>query len=302
MKRLILLIFLAIFIGAKLPSNEGRIKTAIYWLSPIMSESIVPKVAKFDLAIIDIENAKNNRQSLDSLKKLNPAIKLIAYFNSMEEFQSITVNRPLQNYWMQEVRNKYPQWLLKTGDGKPAIFYPGMIMINLSADCPRINGQNYGEWMASKLVTEFQQDSLWSGCFVDNCNPAMSWNFRKTHLDADNDGRPDDDASFDKSWLKGYRAHLEIIRKGMGQDFIMIGNKGILAFMDILNGRMFEGFPNDDLGGNTAGGWWQGGWWQCLANAYEIGKYTIFQAKNKEQLDFTIASALLLNDRPYVAV
>jgi len=303
MKKLnLLLMVLIISLPAFMPAYGQKIKTAIYWTSPLMSENVVPKIAKFDLAIVDFENAKNNRHSLDSLKKLNPEIKLIAYFNSMEFFDPMVKNRPGQSYWAQEVKTKYPEWLLKTGDGKKAIFYPGMRMLNLTSVCPKINGETYGEWMAKQLVTEFRRDSLlgsrdsllWDGGFADNCTPTMSWNF-PNHVDANNDGQPDDDAIFDISWFTGYMTHLNIIRKEMGKDFIIIGNKGVTEFMNILDGRMFEGWTNNYLGDKT-----DDGWWQCLVNAHQTGKYTIFQVK-ENNLDFAVASALLL-DNVYIAV
>jgi hypothetical protein len=275
--------------------SQAAVKTAIYWTSPVMSKEAVSKIAKFDLAIIDIENYDNNYGLLDAIKKLNPKIKLIAYFNSMEVFEPQVENRPWQAILVKEIRQNYPSWLLKTGSGRPAIFYKGMVMLNLSATCPKIKGLTYGEWLATQIVNKLKTGKIWDGCFLDNCTPKIAWLSKQDQLDANNDGRPDSPDDLDQNWSNGYHRHLLLIREAMGKNFIMIGNKGVTEFMDILDGRMFENFPNSYLGDAQ-----DHGWWQCLANAHQTGKYTIIQAKEID-LELAVCSAALL-DQAYIAV
>lgn len=280
--------------------GERKIKTAVYWTCPWMTSQNADSLARHDLVIADLENMVVNRESLVKMKKLNPKIKLICYSNPMEIFDPGGGKRPLQNAWSDSLNGKYKKWLLKTGKGKKAIFYPGMRMLNLSSSCPKITidgqAQTYGEWMSAMLIQEVLADSLWDGYFLDNGGGNISWVYGrgKDQIDADGDGQKDNDSILDRRWSEGVHSFLKAIREAKGEDFILMANKGCTEFMDLLDGRMFEFFPNDYLGDAT-----DGGWHQSMANARLTGPYTIFQVSRKD-LDFGLASALLL-DNVYIA-
>ena len=292
MKRFIsILVICASISWAQTIAGSGRIKTMSYWTSPVMNMVNARQLSRFDMVVADLDNQFNNPEALRELKGLNPKIKLICYSNPMEIFEPLVEPRPLQNRWSREILDKYPAWLLKTRSGKKAIFYPAMRMLNLSADCPRINGQTYGEYMANILVREVFKTApdIWDGYFMDNCSPTIAWV-----------AKPDDaleiPGEIDRSWSEGVEIYLKIIRKAMGDNFILIGNKGVTEYSDILQGRMFEWFPNDYVGSKT-----DGGWWSSMANAAENGPYTIFLLKPQD-LDFGILSAQLLGKDVYIGV
>ena len=275
----------------------AQLKTVSYWTSPTMSIERAEKLSRFSMVIADLDNAWNNLNSLLKIKELNPNLKLICYSNPMEIFDPLVKNRPRQNAWSTEIINSYPNWLLKTLSGKKAVFFEGMRMLNLSADCPRINGQTYGEWMAKLLIKDVlslkdeQGNLIWDGYFMDNCSPTISWVSPRDPLDV---GKSSPEL-IDRSWSEGNYKFLSIIRQAMGRDFILIGNKGVTDYRDLLDGRMFEWFPNDYLGAEL-----DGGWWQSMANAAQTGPYTIFLLQSK-YIDFGILSASLL-DNVYVGV
>jgi len=293
-----ILVFLILVTLLPLTQIVSQISYSVYWTSPIMSMDQARVLAanpQINQIIMDFENAGNNRSVLDYLKKNNPKIDLIAYSNPQELFEAQPVdNRPIQNSWAKEILQNRSQWLLKSAKGEKIVFYPGMIMLNMSSSCPRINGQTYAEWIADSLNKRVLADPIWDGHFYDNGGGTVSW--VNPGIDANRDGYPDDSSVLDKSWYDGIHLYLSKIREAnKGKRFVMIANKGSNEFMDILDGRMFEDWPNDYLGDKT-----DYGWWQCLANAHYTGRYTILQVQEKN-LDFAIATAMLL-DECYIAV
>lgn len=275
----------------------GQIKTVSYWTSPVMSTEQAQKLSKFSMVIADLDNMFNNIESLITLKKLNPSLKLICYSNPMEIFDPLAVNRPRQNAWSREIMSLYSNWMLKTRSGQKAIFFKGMRMLNLSSSCPVINGQTYGKWMANLLINEIlsikdsNNQRIWDGYFMDNCSPTIAWVSPQDLIDL---GKNTPEL-IDKSWSEGNYEFLSIIRKAMGKNFILIGNKGVTDYRDLLDGRMFEWFPNDYIGAKL-----DGGWWQSMANAAQTGPYTIFLL-TPNNLDFGVLSAQLM-DNVYVGV
>lgn len=279
-----------------------RLRTAAYWTSPIMDTSQAKSLAKNDLVIVDLENAANNRAILGIIKQDNPEVKLIMYSNPPEIYHPAVNYRPHQERWAKELYSKHPDWLLTTARGYSAVFWPGMRLMNLSADCPRdSSGLNYGQWIADSLLV-LLSDTIWDGYFMDNGGGNISWVYqgKGDQIDANRDGLPDKNEHLDSVWAQGVHDFLRRIRQAKGSDFILIANKGSVEFMDVLDGRFFEGFPCDYLGSKK-----NDGWNQCLDNAKHTGPYTIFQVGNRMAfnanfIDYVAASAALAS--AYIAV
>ena len=266
-------------------------KVAAYWTSPKMSQKQAEDLSKFHLVVVDMENMVNNYSSLQLLKKLNSAIKLLAYSNPMEFFIPMVEDRPLQKQLLGEVENDYPSWFLKQPDGRPVIFWQGMQMLNLSSDCPLVNSQRWSQYLACFLLDKVLSDPIWDGYFMDNSGGNISW-VNNGQIDADADDEKDDPKMLDMAWSEGIREFLTTIRQAKGKNFILVGNKGSIEFLDIFNGKMFEEFPNDYLGSKR-----DGGWHQSLTNYVLTGPYSIVQAKSNGDnwRQFVLASALLGN-------
>ncbi len=298
------------------------VKTAAYWTSPTMQRSEVERLAKHDIVIIDLENKFNNRERLLELKLLNPDIKLLVYSNPMEIFLSTYNNRPWQNKVINEIVNNRQQWLLKTiflnnknqREERYAQFWKEpanpMTMLNMSSACPQIKGEIYSEWMAKMFRQDILSDPIWDGYFQDNGTWNVSWIYPNNNekIDINGDKKPDRDEIVDRYWTKGVDRYLSIIRHGSERygffsrlfkkkqnDFIIVSNKGDMHFLNRVDGKFFEGFPNDYLGDK-----WANGWRQCVSNAKRTGSYTIFQS-NRSNINFVLASSLLL-DNVYLAI
>ncbi|QQG52835.1 MAG: hypothetical protein HY931_01195 [Candidatus Falkowbacteria bacterium] len=320
----LLFIFLAFFLLSSFAltgQTRGQVspypvKSTAYWTKPTLSLSEAQSLARHDFLIVDLENKFNNYQVLQALKEMNPKLKLLAYSNPMEIHLIKYGDRPWQNRIIDEIVTTRTAWLLKTiapinyegfiatwvakimGDPDRkedyAKFWSGMLMLNMSATCPRIDGQNYEEWMAQKLNREVLNDPIWDGYFQDNGTGNISW----THpgqIDIDGNQEADNDALVDKNWKEGMTNFILQIKKAKPAQFIIITNKGSLDFLNITSGKWFENFPNDYLGEK-----WANGWRQCFENAKKMGPYTVFQG-NRSNVNFVLATTLLL-DNVYLAI
>ncbi len=282
-----LIVSLALFQACKksetlFPESKRR---AIYWTSPVIETLVIDSLAKADLLIVDLENMFNNYQHLLEIKEINPSLKLICYSNPMEVFQIRYHNRTWQNMLIDTINQKRPDWLLKDYDDQPVVFWEGMLMLNLS------DQSDYHQYIANKLLEDVLSDSIWDGYFMDNCTPNISW-VGEMSLTTNN---ALSNEMIDKYWEKGVRKFLSLIREAKDSSFIIIGNKGDLAFTDILDGKMFENFPNDWLGDKIAFGWFQ-----SMRNAQAFQGFSIFTI-NPNEVEFALSSAMLL-DNVYLVI
>ncbi len=286
MKNIILILIILTVI---VTSTKAQAKYATYWLAPTMTENMAEKLSRDSLLIIDYENLVNNHKTIEEIKRLNPRIKILIYSNSMETWDKGMNDRP----WVNNLRTQMPAaFFLKQANGKPVVFWPGMTMMNMSSNCPRVNGKNYNEYYAEWLLENPLSDPLADGSFSDNGTSSAS--FINRLIDSDNNHLADSPSALDVAWKTGMTEFLKLIRKAKGKDFIIVTNKGEKGFFFLTNGAMFEKFPNNYLGSTRAGGWYQ-----CMENARHAGPYAIFQVDYKN-LEFGLASSLLL-DNVYIA-
>lgn len=287
--------------GQESAVGKYQVKSTAYWTYPRLTLQEAEDLAPYGLIIIDLENFWNNPESLIKIKEINPSAKLVCYSNPMEFFDPVLSDRPQQQRWSQRIATHYASWLLKTAEGSAAIFWPGMIMLNLSAACPTYEtpefGEiNYGQWMAQEIL-RLLENPIWDGYYMDNGGGNISWLYQDkgTQIDADGDGQADENSRLDSTWSLGVHDFLKMIRQAKGPDFILLANKGSVEFMDVLDGRFFENFPCDYLGDKQ-----DGGWHQCMYNALQTGPYTTLQVPSSDDAEFGVASALLVD--AYVAI
>lgn len=302
MKRLVgigLLILLVV-------TDAAAIEKAIYWTSPVMDPMVVAEVAKFDLVIADLENWVNNQESLKALKKLNPKLKLLMYANPMELYHRPMDNRKIGWQLYQTVKESpYDKWWLKTTKGENIIFYKELPlwMMNMSTDCPKVSGQTWGQYFAKFLVDKmFVREPRPDGFFGDNPTCYIGWINKELLkpknglIDSNRDGIADssDIDIIDRNWCDGQKEFYSHIFKIMGKNFLVITNKGELNLMKplkLVNGIMFEEFPNNYLGDKMAGGWYQ-----SMENYLEAGNMSIVHSKwptDPDNFRFVFYSAVL---------
>jgi len=279
-------IMLLVFVMAMmLVAGLSAIGSAIYWTSPVMTETDVAMIAKHDLAIIDIENLFNNPDNLREIKQINPQCRVLAYVNFFEIWQSpIPPNRPFGSKLNQTITSQFSDWLLVRDDSQLASFWPGMQPLNLSDLCPVIHGYTYTRYMQEILLENILNDRVWGGLFLDNLFDRVSW---LGNLDLNRDGQVDDSRTVDYHWYRGVSRFLTGIRQAKGSNFQIWGNHLSLFWKDTVNGRFLEDFPTQD---------WC--WEEAMAIAGQLPE-VVFQGKGRG-MDLAFNSSLLL-DNAYFA-
>ena len=256
-------------------------RLAVYWQMPTMTENDAKKIAKFDLAIVDLENWANNT-AINRIKEINPNCTVLAYFNPMEMFDPQVGDRPIQNIWHSGMFSRQ-EWWLNQPDGSPIYYWysPRMRMLNLSSKCPVVNGRTWAEFLATSLNRAIVPHV--DGLFVDNVFDDVSW-MKNGFLDADRNGLQDDPDSLDLWWCKGTENFFKFLEADL-----IVGNEANLEYEYLLDGKMFENFPPADFGKS---------WYPAMQNyLFELSamEYNIIhsQPKGEQWRMFTLCSALL---------
>ena len=291
-------------IGLDVPTHpEDYPRLAIYSTSQTLNEKVVPKYARFDMVVVDYENWTNNPESIQMLRQMNKKMWILAYGNPIEVYYKPISKRPLnlQLSLMME-KDKYQGWWLMTDKGEHAVFYTPLPywMMNMTTLAPKIDGQRWNQYIAHFYIDHaLKMNPRPDGFFGDNASDNFHWLNNHTlksrklgFLDANLDGLPDEQARFDPAWREGMEEFYSIIRAEMGDDFLILGNKGNMELMNVLDGKMFEEFPFAYGGPDKRAG----GWYQCMDSYLQMGNNAIVQVKNhfdKQHLIFVLTSTLL---------
>jgi hypothetical protein len=274
----ILYIFLLVLLSSG--SFAGN-RLAIYWQMPTMTEQDAQKIAKFDLAIVDLENWANVTE-VDRIKEINPNCTVLTYFNPMEMFDPQVGDRPIQSIWYNGVSNLNFDWWLDQPDGQPIYYWhsPRMRMLNLSSKCPVIKGFTWGEHLAGSLNSAMVP---WvDGLFIDNTFNDVSW-MKDGFLDANRDGIQDNLDSLDLWWQEGMSSFLQLLESD-----ILVGNEANLEYQNLLHGKMWENFPPADFAND---------WYAAMQNYFQLSNmpFNIIhgEMKGERWRMFVLCSALL---------
>jgi hypothetical protein len=294
MKKIISVISLIVFLF--LDSLMGQdIKFANYYLNPEINGDKVENLAKYDLLILDPNNLFLNREVLVSIKKLNPEIKFLAYFNPMEMFKKEYIinwnNKPIDKI-ISKYLHKVDVWWLRDSQGKILEFDSRQQMLNMSDKSKKIavsyfNNQEMRYWeFITRLDLELiLSDSLWDGIFEDNLE-TVEWladydNY--TGVDIDDDGKNETKEEIAKAWESGLKKRLELI-KSEHPDYLILANKAKIFLPELTDGKMLENFPDH----------WLGTWHKNIDNAKQMQNVII--NVQEERFEMALASALWLYD------
>ncbi len=307
MRKVIFTLFVVMIFLGFLTNVSAEIiypKLAIYSTSQTLHPGAVKDYSRYHLIIMDYENWTNNPESIALLREEDPSTKILAYGNPIEVYYEEIPKRPL-NLELTEMllSEKYQDWWLWTDKKEHAVFYDSYLpyrMVNMSSMSPKIDGQKWNEFIAHFYIKHaLKKEPRPDGFFGDNA--ADNWYWTNEHIllrrnlgwiDANLDGLPDEQKRLDDAWRKGMEEFYTIIREEMGEDFLVIGNKGNMELMNVLDGKMFEEFPFTYGGPDKRAG----GWYQNMEYYLAQGENAIIQIKrtpSKEHLLFGLASALL---------
>ncbi len=254
-----------------------------------------------DLVDFDVLNVKwwntegDSRVILDELRTLNPEVTIFVYFNalglSMPEYSDPT---HITHRFMAGIKD---EWKVRDDAGQIIHFqdWSHMALMNISDQCPIVDGETWGDYVARFVADELLATGIYQGVFWDNHWGTLSW-FNDTipnDMDLNNDGVADTDTEIETWYWAGLEAMNAAFRARAGQAPLVVGNGSALMF-EHLNGRYFELFPN------PVNGAWNGSITEADAwNALGMGPRAIqFSTRGSvtgyQRVRFGLASALLV--------
>ncbi|MFW0837557.1 MAG: putative glycoside hydrolase [Candidatus Komeilibacteria bacterium] len=248
---------------------------ANYYLRWQISDQEARDLAQWDLLVLDMQNAITSPAALQTIRQLNPDIKILAYL-TVEEVQDRHNDTSLLNPWRQvyDIVNTH-DWWLRNQNGERISFWPGTHMIDVSNNA-------WQDWLISFLQNSVMTDFDWDGIFLDNCFASVSWLDSKISVS-------------DERWRAGLSNLLNNLKNSLPSDKLLVINSSSY-YADKVNGRMYEGWPRTKEDWDTA--------WQDLQNVMHntLEPHTIIINTNTENvyepadyqaMRFGLSSALL---------
>ena len=231
-----LLFPLSVFATAGIEGSSKIMSPYFDWNLP---EENIPLLAKWDVVIVDLDQAVEHPDRLRKLRQLNPNIKLFAYIASEEladaKFQET------RNYPMGRLASHIdPSWFLRDPQGNKIYFWPGSAMLNPMS--------GWAHELPNFIASEVAPSGLWDGVFLDNVFDNVTNFTKKNPIDLDQDGRAEDAGTLNRTWKSAMSSILREIH-AKSPNLLLIGNGGMFYSSD-LNGAFFEAFPSWNWGAN----------------------------------------------------
>ncbi len=225
-----------------------------------LGADLADEFSKYDVAIFHPAAQEVGKDLLTALRKKNPDIILLAYFNLTEfpkyGLKDVEIDR--EGIYHDLASKMSEEWYLNTAENKEISLWPKNVVMNLSGK--NKEGQTYGDFLATYLAVQMLGSGLWDGIFFDVVWDSISWS--AAGIDIDHDGKADEAAFIDRRWQEGHQGFFKKMREIVGDEYLLIGNTIGNYYTDHLNGRGFEDFPYLE----------RGGWNGAMKNYREIEK------------------------------
>jgi hypothetical protein len=201
--------------------------------------SEVDQLARYDILIIDMEVQTYSPELLVQLRQKNPNIKLLVYLAPEEvRGDSGTLTGTLRQKFFNRVNSS---WWLKNTSGQQVAWWAPNPMINVTKDCPTVNGQKWYDVLPWFVKNELIDTGYWDGVFYDNVWDDIG--FMSGHdIDLNNDGQAESVPVLNQKWREGMSILLSNTRNVLGNEAIIMGNGGEYYFK-YVNGTLYETFP-----------------------------------------------------------
>jgi len=212
-------------------------RRALYYLYPYLTDDAAVRIARWDYAVLALENQYTSRPQLETIKRLNPNIRLAFYF-PMNEANVEALENPNGSLHALAPLLDRDQDFLKKPDGSDVSFLPDAITYHLLRP-------NVWAAMVQFLTTE-PDYSLWNDIFLDNVWSKVTYTpWVQSGVDSNRNGIADTPRIFNQKWINASIAFMRSLRKALPTDRRIVANMSEKNFSPTpLNGRMFEGFPN----------------------------------------------------------
>ncbi len=216
----------------------------------IDSDEEAERLSEWDVLILDVENEFYSRDRIKYIKKLNPEIKVFAYISLSDiRKDASSLDKGTARKYLGQQLDDNDNWVLRKKNGKPATWWPGNYIRNLTNQAPKVDGKRLNEAYPIFLRDAIIKDKIWDGIFFDNVWEGVS--FVSGSIDTNQDGKAESSKKLNKQWRAGVRKVLKKTRKyakrHRGKNFIITGNGGTRYYKH-LNGVGFEHFPTTVYG------------------------------------------------------
>lgn len=241
----LLLIISCFILIPNITSAQDYPQLANYYIRWDVSQSQAEQLAKWDVVILDMEVQWATPQAFQTLRRLNPDIKILAYITSQE----VTTKNWSNQYLRTKLKRGISEsWYLKNSSGQKLSQWPETYLLNM----------NFGwtSYLANFVNREVMSTGYWDGVFYDNLWQDVSW--VGNGIDINNDRKADSASYVNSKWQQGINNLLNQTRSLVGSNKIIIGN-GNGKYFTNSNGKLFESFPTP----------WDGGNWEAVMNKYK---------------------------------
>lgn len=219
-------------------------KLANIYLTNSLTDDQARALARYDLVVLGLENQHNNPRPLQLIRQTNPDCRLLAYVSTNEFPEgSYAKNEDAEGPW-HDLRTRFQErHFLRAPNGEYASFWPGTKPYNFTLPEIAVTLVNF--------VSEEFDWRIWNGVFWDNVWSDVSW-YNNGQVDADLDGKPDNMTVFNAQWIYNLNRLMGLSRYRLGPERLIVANESLDNMGQwLINGRLFEGFPNT-LGDRSA--------------------------------------------------
>lgn len=228
-------------------SQLSNPRLANYYVNWDLKAEDLSALSQWNLVILDMEHQVKHPEFIKKLRELNPSIIILAYITSQEVTDGTIIDFERTTPLRYELfKGIHPEWYLTSVADSKFSFWPNTYVLNVTANCPVIQGQTWNNYLATFVANRLASSGLWDGVLYDNVWQNIDW-FTKSRggLDFDNDGKADSANRVDTAWRKGYELLLAQTKHLVPSDFLVLANvgPGHSVYASSLDGSLFESFP-----------------------------------------------------------
>lgn len=219
-------------------------RTANLYLAPGINNDQARALAKWDVLVLSAAVQDVSPNVFRILRNENPDIVILAYFPSNE----MPVDRldeydgkdgPFHKIYRGIERN----WWLRNTDGEIQSQWPGNQTLNVTNLSPKNRaGERWNTYLPDRLNRYVLATGLWDGIFYDSVWNSITPFFPNEQLDLNRDGKKETESAQNQAWIEGMDRMFTKSRELFGGAFI-VGNGGGNDYLDQMNGRLVENFP-----------------------------------------------------------
>jgi hypothetical protein len=237
--------------NASRPENAPRLANINYMWS-INSSKEVTNLARYDVLVIDVENAHYSLDRLKAVKRKNPDIKILAYISMTDLLpDAADLDEGTMRKELGEKIDATPEWVLKNSNGNQVYWWSDYTVFNVTNNAPKVNGERFNDYFPQLVREKIISKRVFDGVFYDNLWEGGS--FIDGDIDLNQNGAAESAATVDREWREGTKKILKrtksLARSAGRRKFIVTGNGGT-AYNSNVQGVMFEHFPDDTVYGN----------------------------------------------------